>query len=94
MRPATRWPGWRGWLLRFGLPFALLNALLTLENLRPTGWILPGLRLSFDDRSQVDLRDLSMNELDLLIAMLRVEKPLFYDEATERFSTDVRYPSD
>ncbi|MDM0016135.1 hypothetical protein [Variovorax saccharolyticus] len=48
MRPATRWPGWRGWLLRFGLPFVLLNALLTLENLRPTWWILPGLRLSFE----------------------------------------------
>jgi len=52
------------------------------------------LRLSFDDRSQTDLRDLSMNELDLLIAMLRVEKPLFYDETTERFTTDTRYPAD
>ena len=48
MRAAAPWPGWGGWLLRFGLPFALLNALLTLENLRPTGWILPGLRLSLE----------------------------------------------
>jgi hypothetical protein len=50
------------------------------------------LRLSFDDRSRADLRDLSMGELDLLVAMLRVEKPLYYDEAAQRFSTDVRYP--
>jgi hypothetical protein len=50
------------------------------------------LRLTFDDRSRADLRDMSMNELDLLIAMLRVEKPLFYDEASERFTTDMRYP--
>jgi hypothetical protein len=50
------------------------------------------LRLTFDDRSRIDLRDLAMGEIDLVIAMLRVEKPLFYDEATQRFSTDVRYP--
>jgi hypothetical protein len=50
------------------------------------------LRLTFDDRSRTDLRELSMGELDLLIAMLRVEKPLFYDDATQRFSTDVHYP--
>jgi hypothetical protein len=50
------------------------------------------LRLTFDDRSRADLRDVSMGELDLLIAMLRVEKPLFYDDATQRFSTDIRYP--
>ncbi|MGO4389975.1 sulfatase-like hydrolase/transferase [Variovorax sp. M-6] len=48
MRAAQPWPGWGGWLLRFGLPFALLNALLTLENLWPTWWALPGLRLSFE----------------------------------------------
>lgn len=48
MRPTARWPGWGGWLLRFGLPFALLNALLTLENLWPTWWALPGPRLSFE----------------------------------------------
>lgn len=48
MSAALPWPGWGGWLLRFGVPFALLNALLTLENLWPTWWALPGLRLSFE----------------------------------------------
>lgn len=48
MSAALPWPGWGGWLLRFALPFALLNALLTLENLWPTWWALPGLRLSFE----------------------------------------------
>ena len=48
MRAAAPWPGWGGWLLRFGLAFGLLNALLTLENLWPTWWALPGLRLSFE----------------------------------------------
>ena len=48
MNTALPWPGWAGWLLRFGVPFALLNALLTLENLWPTWWALPGLRLSFE----------------------------------------------
>jgi hypothetical protein len=42
------WPGWGRWLLHFGLPFAVLNALLTLENIWPTLWARPGLRLSFE----------------------------------------------
>lgn len=46
------------------------------------------LRLTFDDRSQVELRALSMNELSLICALLRLEKPVEYDEATETFSTD------
>ena len=40
--------GWRRWLLRFGLPLLLLNALLTLENLGPTLWPHPAPRLSFE----------------------------------------------
>ena len=48
MSAAPPWPGWGGWLLRFGPPLALLNALLTLENLYPTWWALPGPRLSFE----------------------------------------------
>jgi hypothetical protein len=42
------WRGWARWLLRFGLPFAVLNALLTLENVFPTLWARPGPRLSFE----------------------------------------------
>jgi len=50
------------------------------------------LRLSFDDRSHTEIRGLSMNELDLLCSLLRAEKPVFYDEATERFTTDSAFP--
>jgi hypothetical protein len=50
------------------------------------------LRLNFDDRSQAEIRGLSMNELDLLCALLRAEKPVFYDEASERFTTDGTFP--
>jgi len=52
------------------------------------------LRLSFDDRTQADLRELSMNELDMLCSMLRAEKPVYYDEAQERLTTDAAYPGD
>lgn len=52
------------------------------------------LRLTFDDRSQLDLRQLSMNELDLLCALLRAEKAVYYDEARERFTTDPAYPGE
>jgi len=45
---AVPWPGWTRWLLRFGLPFAMLNAMFTLENIWPTLWARPGLRLSFE----------------------------------------------
>lgn len=49
-RPASAvpWPGWARWLLRFGLPFLVLNAMFTLENIWPTLWARPGLRLSFE----------------------------------------------
>lgn len=43
-----RWPGWGRWLLRLGLPFVVLNALLTLENIWPTLWARPAPRLSFE----------------------------------------------
>ncbi|MGJ7507823.1 hypothetical protein [Variovorax sp. GT1P44] len=42
------WPGWTRWLLRFGLPFMVLNAMFTLENVWPTLWARPALRLSFE----------------------------------------------
>jgi len=45
---AVPWPGWTRWLLRFGLPLATLNAMFTLENIWPTLWARPGLRLSFE----------------------------------------------
>ena len=52
---------------------------------------LGALRLSFDDRTQADLRDLSTAELDMLCSMLRAEKPVYYDEASERLTTDAAY---
>lgn len=48
-------------------------------------------RLTFDDRGRVELRGLSMNELDLLCSLLRAEKPVYYDEALERFTTDPEF---
>ena len=51
------------------------------------------LRLTFDDRSRVELRSLSMNELSLICALMRLEKPIAYDEANERFSTDPDLPT-
>lgn len=45
---AQRWPGWGRWLLRFGAPFVVLNALLGMENLWPTLWPHPAPRLSFE----------------------------------------------
>ncbi|MDM0076563.1 sulfatase-like hydrolase/transferase [Variovorax sp. J2P1-59] len=45
---AVPWPGWARWLLRFGLPFVVLDAMFTLENIWPTLWARPGLRLSFE----------------------------------------------
>ncbi len=41
-----------------------------------------GLWLSFDDRTRVDLRPLSLEELALLCNILRAEKPVYYDEET------------
>lgn len=50
------------------------------------------LRLSFDDRTRADLRDLSIAELDMLCSLLRADKPVYYDEATQSFTTDASYP--
>ena len=49
------------------------------------------LRLTFDDRSHADLRDLPLDELALLCNMLRAEKPLHYDETSETLTTDADY---
>lgn len=46
------------------------------------------LRLTFDDRSRAELRSLSMNELNLICSLMRLEKPIAYDETSESFSTD------
>jgi hypothetical protein len=46
------------------------------------------LRLTFDDRSRTELRSLSMNELGLICALMRLEKPIAYDETSESFCTD------
>ncbi|VTU26263.1 Phosphoglycerol transferase, alkaline phosphatase superfamily [Variovorax sp. SRS16] len=40
--------GWAVWLLRFGVAFVILNALLTLDNLDGTLWPRPTPRLSFE----------------------------------------------
>ncbi len=45
------------------------------------------IHLSFDDRSQLDLAELSLEEVSLLANLLRGEKPVFYDAERERFST-------
>lgn len=44
-------------------------------------------RLAFDDRGFADLQPLSLEEMSLICNMLRAEKPVYYDEATERLST-------
>ena len=49
------------------------------------------LRLSFDDRTRVELAALSLNELTLMCTLLREEKPVFYDDETETLSTDPDY---
>ncbi|NQZ95488.1 MAG: hypothetical protein HRU01_03170 [Myxococcales bacterium] len=46
-----------------------------------------GMSLAFDDRSRVDLRPIDLDELSLICNILRVEKPVYYDEATRTFST-------
>ncbi len=45
------------------------------------------IRLSFDDRSHLDLAELSLEEVSLLANVLRSEKPVYYDPVRERFST-------
>ena len=43
--------------------------------------------LTFDDRSQADLRPVSAEELVLLANVLRSEKPVYYDPETDTLST-------
>ena len=49
------------------------------------------LRLTFDDRSQADLRHLTTAELDMLCSMLRAEKAVYFDESAEALTTDKAY---
>lgn len=44
-------------------------------------------RLAFDDRSFAELRGLSAQEMSLVCNLLRAEKPLYYDDETERLTT-------
>ncbi len=46
-----------------------------------------GVCLTFDDRSQADLRPVSAEELALLTNVLRSEKPVYYDAETDSLST-------
>ncbi len=44
-------------------------------------------RLAFDDRSFAELRGLSNEEMSLVCNMLRAEKPVYYDDESERLTT-------
>ena len=44
-------------------------------------------RLAFDDRTFAELRGLSTEEMGLICNMLRAEKPLYYDDESERLTT-------
>jgi hypothetical protein len=44
-------------------------------------------RLAFDDRSFADLAPLSLEEMSLICNLLRAEKPVYYDEASDCLST-------
>lgn len=44
-------------------------------------------RLAFDDRTFAELRGLSIEEMGLICNMLRAEKPLYYDDESERLTT-------
>jgi hypothetical protein len=46
-----------------------------------------GVSLTFDDRSQAELRPVSAEELGLLANILRSEKPVYYDADTDTLST-------
>lgn len=46
-----------------------------------------GVCLTFDDRSQADLRPVSAEELALLANILRSNKPVYYDAETDTLST-------
>jgi hypothetical protein len=45
------------------------------------------IRVTFDDRSSQDLGPLSQEEMALIFALLRADKPVYYDAATETLST-------
>ena len=45
------------------------------------------IRLAFDDRTFAELRGLSLEEMGLICNMLRAEKPLYYDDESERLTT-------
>jgi hypothetical protein len=44
-------------------------------------------RLAFDDRGFADLAPLSLEEMSLICNLLRAEKPVYYDDATELLTT-------
>jgi hypothetical protein len=45
------------------------------------------IRVTFDDRSAEDLCPLSQEEMTLIVGLLRADKPMYYDAATETLST-------
>ena len=45
------------------------------------------IRITFDDRSFEDLCPLSQEEMALIFGLLRADKPIYYDAATETLST-------
>ena len=45
------------------------------------------IRVTFDDRSSEDLCPLSQEEMTLIFGLLRADKPIYYDAATETLST-------
>ena len=44
-------------------------------------------RLAFDDRTFAELRGLSTEEMSLVCNLLRAEKPVYYDDESERLTT-------
>ena len=45
------------------------------------------IRITFDDRSFEDLCPLSQQEMTLIFGLLRADKPVYYDAASETLST-------
>lgn len=44
-------------------------------------------RLAFDDRTFAELRGLSTEEMSLVCNVLHAEKPVYYDDESERLTT-------
>jgi len=44
--------------------------------------------LTFDDRTRAELAPLSMEELSVLLGILRIGKTVYYDSANDTLSTD------